>query len=217
AAVKTPRTPGIARAAAVSMPSIAACPCGERSTMPCSWPGMSMSSTKRPCPVRNRQSSSRRSERPICASVIRSRRLSADGSRIISVTAGAAMGKVQGEQALGKGAIGGRLVARRVVGADTGRDAIDDRIVVWPEKKRDRVARGTIAVDHTVRRRAEAIVRIARQHRPGVDDKCPRHRRRAYPLALGRAHLKAGQRRLREEGNEIVVGVRRETGVLVLR
>ena len=34
-----------ARAAAVSMPSIAACPCGERSTIPCSWPGMSMSST----------------------------------------------------------------------------------------------------------------------------------------------------------------------------
>src|SRR5437868_5298585 len=100
----------------------------------------------RPCPVRNLEFSSRRSERPICASFIRQRQPSGDCSRVFSVTTGAAMGKVQGEQALGEGAIGGRLVAGRLVGADTGRDAIDDRIVVWPEKKRDRVARGTVAV-----------------------------------------------------------------------
>src|SRR5580658_3732547 len=98
----------------------------------------------------------------------------------------------------------------RIVRTDAGRHTVDDGIVIWPEKERDRVARGAVAVDDAVRRRPEAVVRVARQHRPGVDDKGPGHCWRADPLTLGGAHLETRQCRLRKKRQEIVVGVRRK-------
>src|SRR5205807_9321184 len=85
----------------------------------------------------------------------------------VFAVAGAAVGEVQGEQALGESAVGGRLVARWVVEADAGWDAVHNRVVVRPEEKRDCVARGVVAVDDAVRRRTEAVVRVACQHCPG--------------------------------------------------
>ena len=56
---------------------------------------------------------------------------------------------------LAEGAIGRRLIVRRVVGADASRDAFYDRVVVRPEKERDRVSRGVVLIDDAVRRRPE--------------------------------------------------------------
>ena len=89
--------------------------------------------------------------------------------------------------------------------------------MIGPEKERNGIARGVIAVDDAMRRRPEAVVRVARQHRPGVDDEGAGHRGRAQPLPLGRAHLETRQRRLREERQEIVVRMRREAKLVVLR
>src|SRR5580700_9879159 len=122
----------------------------------------------------------------------------AAASRVFAATLGAAVSEVQTQQALGEGAIGRGLVMRRIVRTDAGRDAVDDRIVIWPEKERDRVARGAVAVDDAVGCGPEAVVRVARQHRPGVDDKGPGHCWRTDPLALGRAHLETRQCRLRK-------------------
>ena len=63
-AVKTPSTPGMASAAVVSIPSIAACACGDRTTYIQACPGTPMSSMNRARPVRKRKSSKRRSDRP---------------------------------------------------------------------------------------------------------------------------------------------------------
>ena len=106
---------------------------------------------------------------------------------------------------------------RRVVRADTGRDGLHDDVVVWAEEKRDRVARGASAVEDTVRRRAETVVRVARQHCPGIDDEGPGHRRWPNPFALGSAHFETRQRRLCQEGQEIVIGMRREAELVLLR
>src|SRR5262249_12912464 len=99
-------------------------------------------------------------------------------SRVLAAAASLAVGAGERRAALGKGAVGGRLVFRRIVGAGAARDRPDDHIVVRPEEERAGVARAIIAIDHAVRRRPEPIVRVARQHRAGIDDERARHRRR---------------------------------------
>ena len=101
------------------------------------------------------------------------------------------MGEVEGQQVLGEGAVGGRLVFGRVVGADAAWDRLDNDIVVRPEEERAGVARVVVAIDDAVRRRSEAVVRVARQHRASVDDEGARHRWRSDPVALGGAHFEA--------------------------
>ena len=59
---------------------------------------------------------------------------------------GAAVGEVQGQQALAEGAVGRRLIARRVVGADASRDALYDQVVVRPEEEWDRVSRCVVLI-----------------------------------------------------------------------
>ena len=65
---------------------------------------------------------------------------------VLAAPAGLAVGKVKRQQALGKGAVGGRLVFRRVVGADAAWDRFDDHIVVRPEEERAGVARVIVAI-----------------------------------------------------------------------
>ena len=60
--------------------------------------------------------------------------------RILAGAAGLAVGEVEGQQVLGEGAVGDRLVFGRVVGADTARDRFDDDIVVRSEEERAGVA-----------------------------------------------------------------------------
>src|SRR5215510_6047774 len=105
--------------------------------------------------------------------------------RVLAAAASLAMGAVEGQQGLGEGAVGGRLVSGRVVGADAAGDRLDDDIVVRAEEERAGVARAIVAIDDTVRRGPEAIIRVAREHRAGIDDERARHRRRPDPLALG--------------------------------
>src|ERR1051326_799853 len=136
--------------------------------------------------------------------------------RVLAAAAALAVGEVERQQALGEGAVGDRFVLRRVVGADAARDRCDDDIVVRSDKERAGVARAVVAIDDAVRRRAEAVVRIAREHRAGIDDERARHRRRPDPVALGGAHFEARELRLRQERDEVVVGVRREAELVVL-
>ena len=65
-AVSTAWTPGIASAAAVSIPRMRACGCGLRTKAPCSMPASLMSSTKRARPVRSAGSSTRATRAPNC-------------------------------------------------------------------------------------------------------------------------------------------------------
>ena len=65
APVNTPSTPGIALAALVSMRTIRACGCGERTIAAWVSPSMLKSSVKRPLPVSSRASSLRRIGWPI--------------------------------------------------------------------------------------------------------------------------------------------------------
>jgi len=109
-----------------------------------------------------------------------------------------------------------RLVSGRVVGADAAWDRLDDDIVVRSEEERAGVPRAVVAIDDAVRRRPESIVRVARQHRAGIDDERARHRRRPDPVALGGAHFEARELRLRQERDEVVVGMRREAELVVL-
>src|SRR5262245_64621320 len=111
--------------------------------------------------------------------------------RVLAAAAGLAVGEVERQQALGKGAVGRRLVFRRIVGADAAWDRLDDHIVVRPEEERAGVARAIVAIDDAVRRRPEAIVRVARQHRAGIDYERARHCRRPDPVALGGTHFEA--------------------------
>src|SRR5215831_17861736 len=67
--------------------------------------------------------------------------------RVLAAAAGLAVGEVKRQQALGKGAVGGRLVFRRVVGADAAWDRFDDDIMVRSEEERARVARAVVAID----------------------------------------------------------------------
>src|SRR5262249_35218313 len=55
--------------------------------------------------------------------------------RVLAAAAGLAMGEVEGQQVLGEGAVGGRLVSGRVVGTDAAWDRFDDHIVVRPEEE----------------------------------------------------------------------------------
>src|SRR5262249_1653031 len=129
-------------------------------------------------------------------------------SGVLAAAACLAVGKVESQQVLGEGAVGGRLVSWRVVGADAAWYRCDDGIVVRPEEERAGVARAVVAIDDAVRRRPETVVRVARQHRAGVDDERARHRRRPDPVPLGGAHFEARQLRLRQERDEVVVGMR---------
>src|SRR5207253_1390323 len=65
APVKTPRTPGIARAAATSMPTMRACAYGERRKAIGAAPGTSTLSVKRPRPWSSARSSMRGTARPL--------------------------------------------------------------------------------------------------------------------------------------------------------
>src|SRR5262245_51801759 len=65
-AVSTACTPGMARAAAASMPRISAWACGLRTKQACSVPGSLMSSTKRPRPMSSGRSSRRATRAPNC-------------------------------------------------------------------------------------------------------------------------------------------------------
>src|SRR3546814_14058592 len=65
APVQTTMTPGACSAAALSMPLILAWACGERTKSAWTCPGRSMSSVKRPWPVRKRKSSLRLTLAPI--------------------------------------------------------------------------------------------------------------------------------------------------------
>ena len=109
-----------------------------------------------------------------------------------------------------------RLVSGRVVGADAAWDGLNDDIVVRSEEERAGVPRAVVAIDDAVRRRPESIVRVARKHRAGIDDERARHRRRPDPVALGGAHFEARELRLRQERDEVVVGMRREAELVVL-
>src|SRR6185295_10957671 len=73
-------------------------------------------------------------------------------SGALAAAAGLAVGEVEGQQVLGEGAVGGRLVFGRVVGADAAWDRLDDDIVVRPEEERAGVARAVVAIDDAVRR-----------------------------------------------------------------
>src|SRR5262249_1202724 len=117
-------------------------------------------------------------------------RLSSIGlPRVLAAAAGLAVGEVERQQVLGEGALGRRLRTGGIVGADAAGDRLDDDIVVRPQEERAGVARAVVAIDDAVRRRPEAIVRVARQHRAGIDDERTRHRRRPDPVALGGAHV----------------------------
>src|SRR5579871_616063 len=59
APVNTPSTPGIVLAAAVPIPTMRACGCGERTIAAYAWPSRLKSSVKRPRPVTSRSSSLR--------------------------------------------------------------------------------------------------------------------------------------------------------------
>src|SRR3954452_22004297 len=74
-------------------------------------------------------------------------RRAATPSRVFSVPRSGPVGEVQIQQALGEGPVGRRLIARRGVGTDGRRNAVHDTIVVGPEKERNRVARGAVAVE----------------------------------------------------------------------
>src|SRR6266540_2814302 len=89
---------------------------------------------------------------------------------VLAGATGLAVGEVEGQEVQGEGAVGDRLVFGRVAGADAAWDRFDDDIVVRPEEERAGVARAVVAVDDAVRRRSEAVIRVARQHRAGIDD-----------------------------------------------
>src|SRR6266566_188713 len=144
-------------------------------------------------------------------------RLSSIGlPRVLAAAAGLAVGEVERQEVLSECAVRRRLVSGRVVGADAAWDRLDDDIVVRSEEERAGVARAVVAIDDAVRRRPESIVRVARQHRAGIDDERARHRRRPDPVALGGAHFEARELRLRQERDEVVVGMRREAELVVL-
>src|SRR5262245_31297868 len=88
--------------------------------------------------------------------------LASASSRARAAAAGLAVGEVERQQVLGEGAVGGRLVFGRLVGTDAGWDRLDDHIVVRPEEEWAGVTRAIVAIDDAVRRRPEAIVRVAR-------------------------------------------------------
>ena len=60
--------------------------------------------------------------------------------RVLAAAAGLAVGEVERQQVLSEGAVGGRLVSGRVVGADAAWDRLDDDIVVRSEEERAGVA-----------------------------------------------------------------------------
>src|SRR5687767_10980333 len=74
-------------------------------------------------------------------------------SGVLAAAAGLAVGEVEGQQVLGEGAVGGRLVFGRVVGTDAAWDRLDDDVVVRPEEERAGIARAVVAIDDAVRRR----------------------------------------------------------------
>src|ERR687887_77342 len=88
-----------------------------------------------------------------------------DLPRVLAAAAGLTVGEVERQQTLGEGAVGDRLVFGRVVRADAAWNRFDDDIVIRSEEERAGIARAVVAIDHAVRCRAEAIVRVARQHR----------------------------------------------------
>src|SRR4051794_12802238 len=91
------------------------------------------------------------------SSALRMQRKRIQSACIFAVTAGLAMREIQRQESRRERAVSGLLVARRIVGADAGRDTGDLGVVVRAEKERDRVARAGVAVDDPVRRRLEPV------------------------------------------------------------
>src|SRR3989442_7651778 len=103
--------------------------------------------------------------------------------RVLAAAAGLAVGEVESQEVLSECAV--RRPARIWAGC-RGRRSLG------PARRRHRGSvrrkngqayrERSFAIDDAVRRRPESIVRVARQHRAGIDDERARHRRRPDPV-----------------------------------
>ena len=99
------------------------------------------------------------------------------------------------------------FVVRRPLGAAARRKALDHRVVIGPEKERDRIALSAGSVDDPVRRRGKKIVRPSREHLTEVDDERVWDGLDVHPFSMGALDLKTADFAWVEDGEALVVAM----------